>query len=690
MAAARKTARRKARKRPISIEDLRRLRLVATPVISPEGTRIAFVEKHVGDQNDYVTNLWMADATDGSCRQFTSGDKDSLPAWSPDGSTLAFVSQRDKHHAQIALIDPDGGEATTLTDFPEGVISGFRWSPDGRSLAVSFRPSADEWTAAAVEARKESGECDPPRVIDDPWYRFDGDGYFNAQRFQLYLVDVDSGARRVLWDKDRVGFFSYDFSPDSKRLALTTQRHKTSFVCGWKVELLVIDVKSGKLRALPGIPDGYKTAVAWSPDGRQLAWAGVDDPEGKNESHNVDLWVCDAKQGGARNLTGREDFCLEAPTIADVAEVDFEPQLRWHPNSKRIWVQIGWHGETQLATIAARGGKLSFHTHGHRQHRMGNLSADGRSMALMVESFTRPAEVHVAEVPPLTASNAADVQLTSEAVTNMNGALIKELDLPAPKTTRVRSADGTQVQLWWLLPAGASQRRKRPTILEIHGGPQAQYGWAFFHEFQLLAAAGYAVVFSNPRGSKGYGQALCSGNHKDWGGTDWADLQAVTAWMRDQSFCDVSRMGVMGGSFGGYMTLWAIGHTNEFRASIADRCVSNMVSMWGASDVYIWPNTYFPGNTWSDTRALWDMSPLKHLGKCKTPTLLIHSEGDLRCNVAESEQVHAALSIRGVPVRFVRYPRNTSHGMSRNGPPDMRAHRLGQILDWWKRWMAKR
>lgn len=138
------------------------------------------------------------------------------------------------------------------------------------------------------------------------------------------------------------------------------------------------------------------------------------------------------------------------------------------------------------------------------------------------------------------------------------------------------------------------------------------------------------------------------------------------------------------------MTLWAIGHTNEFRASIADRCVSNMVSMWGASDVYIWPNTYFPGNTWSDTRALWDMSPLKHLGKCKTPTLLIHSEGDLRCNVAESEQVHAALSIRGVPVRFVRYPRNTSHGMSRNGPPDMRAHRLGQILDWWKRWMAKR
>lgn len=681
---------RRATKRPITIDDLRRLTMVATPAIAPEGTRIVYVVKRVGDKNNYVTNLWMADGIDGGCRPFTSGDKDSQPAWSPDGRTVAFVSGRQEHHEQIALIDPDGGEATTLTDFPEGSIAGFSWAPDGRSLAVSFRATAAEWSSTAVKAREESGECDPPRVIDDPWYRFDGDGYFDAQRFQLFQVDVAGGERKLLWGKDRTGFFSYSFSPDAKKLALIANRDKTSFARDWKCELLVLDVGSGKVRALPGIPEGNKSSVAWSPDGRQLAWAGMDDPEGQREGSNLDLWVCDAKKGGARNLTGREDYCLAAPTLADVAEVDFEPQLRWHPDSKRLWLQLGWHGETHLATIAARGGRLSFHTKGHRQVRMGNLSADGRSIALTVESFTRPAEVHVANVPPLKASSAADVQLESMAISDVNGALLKELDLPSPKSTWVTSADGTKVQLWWLLPPGASAKRKRATILEIHGGPQTQYGWAFFHEFQLLAAAGYAVVFSNPRGSKGYGAALCSGNRNDWGGPDWADLQAVSAWMRRQSFCDTSRMGVMGGSFGGYMTLWAIGHTNEFRAAIADRCVANMVSMWGASDVYIWPDSYFPGNTWDHTKPLWDMSPLKHLGKCKTPTLLIHSEGDLRCNVAESEQVHAALSMRGVPVRFVRYPRNTSHGMSRGGPPDMRAHRLGQILDWWQRWMSKR
>ncbi len=681
---------RKPSKRSLNIGDLQRLRMVATPAVSPEGTRVAFVVKQVGHKNDDITNLWMADGIDGGCRQFTSGDKDSQPAWSPDGRTLAFISRRTEHRDQIALIDADGGEATTLTDFPEGSIANFAWAPEGRSLAVTFRAVAEEWTSDAVEAREESGECDPPRVIDDPWYRYDGDGYFNAQRFQLFSVDAISGATRLLWGKDRTGFFSYSFSPDGKRMALIANRHKQSYACGWKCEVLTLDIKSSKLTALPGIPDGDKSSVAWSPDGTQLAWAGREDPEGKLEGNNLDLWVCDAKKGGARNLTGREDYCLAAPTLADVAEVDFEPQLRWHPDSKRLWVQIGWHGETHLATIAARGGPLTFHTKGRRQVRMGNLSDDGRTMVLTVESFTRPAEVHVANIPPLTARGAADVQLESMAISDVNGALMKELDLPAAKSTWVKSADGTKVQLWWLLPSGASAKRKRATILEIHGGPQTQYGWAFFHEFQLLAAAGYAVVFSNPRGSKGYGQALCSGNRNDWGGADWADLQAVTAWMREQAFCDTSRMGVMGGSFGGYMTLWAIGHTHEFRAAIADRCVANMVSMWGASDVYIWPDTYFPGNTWDDTQAMWDMSPLKHLGKCKTPTLLIHSEGDLRCNVAESEQVHAALSMRGVPVRFVRYPKNTSHGMSRGGPPDMRAHRLGQILEWWQRWMSKK
>jgi acylaminoacyl-peptidase len=225
-------------------------------------------------------------------------------------------------------------------------------------------------------------------------------------------------------------------------------------------------------------------------------------------------------------------------------------------------------------------------------------------------------------------------------------------------------------------------------VLEIHGGPHGQYGVGFFHEMQLLAAQGYVVVFSNPRGSKGYGEDFCAAIKGTWGRKDWEDMQAVIAWMSGLPDVDASRLGVMGGSYGGYMTNWIVGHTGAFRAAITDRCVSNLVSMFGSSDIAEEPGNYWTGNCWDDAAELWDQSPLKHLGNCTTPTLIIHSEGDLRCNVEQAEQVYMALKHLGVPTRLVRYPRSTSHGMSRAGPPDMRLHRLGQILGWWKRWLG--
>jgi len=204
----------------------------------------------------------------------------------------------------------------------------------------------------------------------------------------------------------------------------------------------------------------------------------------------------------------------------------------------------------------------------------------------------------------------------------------------------------------------------------------------------VLAAAGYVVVYSNPRGSKGYGDAHCAAIKGNWGQADWRDMQAVIAFMKALPFVDTARMGVMGGSYGGYMTNWIIAHTDEFAAAITDRCVSNLVSMVGSSDLPLVPGEYWRGNSWDDTEAIWDQSPLKHFGKVKTPTLIIHSEGDLRCNVEQAEQVFATLKLRKVPTRFVRYPSSTSHGLSRSGPPDLRMHRLRQILDWWKNYLG--
>lgn len=685
---AAKPARRGApRRRLITVEDLRALRVVSAPALSPDGGQVVFLVKELGEKNADRTRLWVADAAGGAARPLTSGERDGRAAWSHDGRTLAFVRSREKGRPQVALLPAGGGEAVDLTCLPEGAISALRWSPAGDALYISFRATAPEWTAAAIELRKSRGESDPPRVIDEPWYRLDGDGYFNAQRFVLMRVDLADGATRTLWDRDTLGSFSFDISPDGRTVALATTRDPKAFARDWTNELLLLDAGSGRVRTLPGLPPGPKPSPLFSPDGRRIAWAGVIDADGSRTSDNFELFVSDARTGGARSLTRSTDQCLIAPTLGDCAEVDFAPHFAWHPDGKRLWVQIGWHGETHLATVAAGGGPPCLHTRGRCQVRLGTLSRDGRRIAVTVESATRPPEVHLAELPRLV-GRAPQALLRLRAASDANGALFAQIRLAAPRATWVRSDDGTRVHTFTLLPPGASAARRRPTILEIHGGPQAQYGYSFFHEFQVLAAAGHAVVYSNPRGSKGYGRAVCAGIHRAWGTKDWEDVRAVSGWAAGQPFCNPRRLGVMGGSFGGYMTLWAVGHSRAYRAAIADRCVSNLVSMWGSSDVSVWPDTSFPGNAWDDTRALWDMSPLQFMGRVRTPVLLIHSEGDLRCNVAESEQVHSALAIRGVPVRFVRYPRSTSHGMSRNGPADLRIHRLEQILGWWRRWMT--
>jgi len=238
-----------------------------------------------------------------------------------------------------------------------------------------------------------------------------------------------------------------------------------------------------------------------------------------------------------------------------------------------------------------------------------------------------------------------------------------------------------------LRPPDFKPGRKYPAILEIHGGPHAQYGCTFFHEFQLLAAQGYIVFYSNPRGSKGYGEKHCTSIKGDWGNLDWLDLQAVISFMFGMPEVDTKRLGVMGGSYGGYMTNWIISHTDVCKAAITDRCVSNLVSMSGSSDYPNIPDSYWPGNGWSEIESIWNQSPIRYFDEVQTPTLIIHSEGDLRCNIEQAEQVFTALKIRGVPTRFVRYPASTSHGLSRNGPADLRLHRLNQILEWWKKYL---
>ncbi|MBL1216276.1 MAG: S9 family peptidase [Planctomycetes bacterium] len=687
---------RRQKKALIKPEDLTKLHLVSGPQVSPDGSQVAFVKKHVGTKNEYVTNLWLVpSAGDAEPRQFTTGGRDASPRWSPDGKTIAFIGARDKRKPQIFTISTEeaGGEATPLTKFPEGVVSSLKWSPDGRWIAATFRAQHPDLTEKAEAERKEKGLNTPPRVIDHEWYRLDGDGYFLGQRFKLYLIDTKTGKHRVIYDKDTLGFFYYDWAPDSKRLVVSTNRSKRAMFEWEKCELVIVDIKSGKVKAVPNLPEGPKDSVAWSPDGQWLAYAGRIGTDSGYSTRNLELFVCSASSGGAVSLSNTEDFCLMAAVLSDTAEVSFDAVVRWAPSSTRLYASIGWHGQTHLAAVdikvragkPSRTGKFNFLTSGAAQHSLGNFSDDGKTFAFMYDTPTTPAEIAVGQV------QARGNALKVSRVTNFNRDWIRSHQIAKPKSQWITSPDGNKVHVWVMRPPNISPQstRKRPAVLEIHGGPHAQYGECFFLEFQVLAAEGYTVFYSNPRGSKGYGEEHTSAIRGSWGYADWVDMQAVMEFMKSTKGVDSKRMGIMGGSYGGYMTNWAIAHTNEFAAAITDRCVSNLLSMAGNSDFIDTPGRYWEGNAWDDIDARWNSSPIQFFRKVKTPTLIIHSEGDLRCNIEQSEQVFSALKYLKVPTRFVRYPQSTSHGMSRGGPPDMRLHRLHQITDWWQRFLKK-
>lgn len=669
-------------KRPITAEDLLRITFVGDPQIHPEGTRVLFSHKTVNDKNKYIANLFTVDL-EGTLKQWTSGEGGAGHGrWSPDGSQIAFISGREGKKPQIFTIAADGGEARKLTSLPEGSVGGFRWSPDGTKIAFVFREAMPQWTEAAKKEREEKGLSTPPVEIDDVLYRLDGDGYFAGQRYKLYLCEVATGEHRELYSGAVDGYYSFDWSPNSQELIVAHTANKRPSVEVPNNQLYRVDL-AGQSWQLEGLPRGTKGAVTWSPDGKSIAYCGDVDESDPWGTRNTRVYLVSADGGAPKDLTGETDYCMAVATLSDSKEASFDAVLEWAPDSSCLYVQVGWHGETQLGKVSLGGG-VELLTEGKHSIAVGNVSKDGVRIAALVGDPTRLPEIAILE-PEL-----ASGRMAPKVLTHLNEGFHDEIKLSEPEEFWLDSTpnkDGTpsKVHGWVMKPIDYLEPKRYPAVLEIHGGPHTQYGWAFFHEFQLLAAQGYVVVYTNPRGSKGYGEDYCGQIRGDWGNKDWEDVEVVTRWMQHQSYIHPGEMAVMGGSYGGYMTNWVIGHCKDYKVAITDRCVSNFVSMAGNSDFPFNKDGYFRGVAWGDhesIKELWRQSPIAYFENVTTPTLVIHSIGDLRCNIEQSEQVFTALQQQGVESRFVRYPVETSHGMSRNGPPDLRLHRLGEIVNW--------
>jgi len=653
--------------RRITIDDLLSLTWVSDPQVSPDGTRVVFVQRVVDREADtYRAHLWVAPLDGGPARPFTAGpQQDTLPRWSPDGRWIAFLSDRGapggepagKKPRQIYLIPADGGEARPVTAGHHNP-SDLAWAPDGRTLAFVGKPEPPQ------------GEPGDVRVVTRVRYKFDGEGYWDGRYKHIFTVPAAGGAARQLTTGD---FDHVDpaWSPDGRALACVSNRSSEADFTN-VTDIWVVPAEGGEPRRLTRSL-GPCAQPAWSPDGSLIAYLAHDNAY-MGATH-TGLWIVPAAGGPATHLTAGFDRSLGHHIITDMRAHVTAGGPVWTPDGRRIFVLIADGGTTQLGVVEVAGGAVTALTAARREIYGCGFS---RSTAVAVIAASDPATPGDLWVLRLAGGEVREQRLTA-----VNQALLGEVRLSVPERFTCEGADGWPVEGWVMRPVDFQAGARYPTVLQIHGGPHGAYGEAFFHEFQLLAAEGFAVVYTNPRGSQGYGQRFTAATHHDWGGKDYEDLmRALDAAIARYPFIDPQRLGVAGGSYGGFMTNWVIGHTDRFKAAVTMRSISNHLSQWGTSDLAFMKGFWeFPGDPWEAPTWYWERSPLAYVARITTPLLILHSEMDLRCPMPEAEQLFVALKKLRREVVFVRFP-NESHDLSRAGRPAHRVERLRWIVRW--------
>jgi dipeptidyl aminopeptidase/acylaminoacyl peptidase len=664
------------KKRTIKAQDLYNFQLISDVRLSPDGEQVIYSLQRVDQETEKkYSNLWIVPSGGGEARAFTTGDQnDTQPRWSPDGSQIAFLSNRaDKEKpAQIFLILSNGGEARQLSQI-EGEINHIEWSPDGKRLICEVRKTDPEVLERQKdEQKKKLGVV--ARHYDRVFYKFDSYGYLPHERWHIWSLDARTGKAKQLTDHPVYDEFWPAWSPDGKSIAFISNHSPKPDFNRDADDLYVMPAGGGEIRKID-TPMGSKLLPSFSPDGKWLAYYSS---EGEAKwFKNQGLWVVPADGSAVpRNLTQKYDLHVESKTINDVGQPELMPPT-WSKDGKKLIYPVLHHGSTLLKSISLDGEDLQ--TISAEGGVIGSFSFDReqRSMAYFYATFSDPGQVFIQD----------RTRGKSRQLTRVNRDLLDEIDLGEIEEVWIKGPEGNDLQGWMLKPPGFDPSKKYASILEIHGGPLTQYGCYFMHEFYFLAAQGYVVHFCNPRGGRGYGEAHAGAIWGSWGIADYADLMVWTDYVEGRDYIDARRMGVTGGSYGGYMTVWIIGHTQRFKAAVTQRCVSNIVSMWGSSDFnWTFQQELETGAPFEDLQKFWDHSPIKYIGNAKTPTLVIHSENDMRCPIEQGEQVFVALQRLGVDSEMVRFP-DEFHGLSRNGRTDRRIVRLGHIQRWFDKYM---
>jgi dipeptidyl aminopeptidase/acylaminoacyl peptidase len=706
-----------AQKRGISDLDLFKFVWATDPQISPDGRRVAFVRVTVDEKADqYESAIWIAtiDSSEPP-RQLTGGTRDSSPQWSPDGSRLAFVrataADGRAQPPQIHVLPMRAGEARAITEISRGA-SNPRWSPDGRTIAFASTATPEDIKAAAAAQEKpdpagkpsatpaEKAEAKPGtekprvsdvRVITSAVYRANGVadfGYVDADRpSHIWTVSVPAGdAPLPTPTQVTSGEFSennFEWSPDGARIFFVSNRVKDSYYFPNDTDLYSIAARGGEPSKVASI-DGTVGDYAFAPDGKRIAFVGTLHGSPVRSYSQSDLWVADLPNftgpaGTPRNLTADYDYDIDGGLSGDQrAPRGAAPSGPvWTRDGRALLSKVGEKGDVNIKRIDIGSGKVEAVTQGRHDVMAYTADESGQKLALILSSQTVLGDVHALDVPTAT--------LTT--LTRFNEALFNSLTLSEPEEISYPSFDGKPIQGWILKPPGFDPARKYPMVLQIHGGPHAAYGNTFTHEFQWMAAKGYVVLFTNPRGSSNYGQDFGNIIQFKYPGDDYRDLMAGVDEVLKRGYVDADRMGVTGGSGGGLLTNWVVTQTQRFKAAVSQRDISDWTNFWYTADFWLSNPTWFRQAPFEDPADFAQRSPITHVKNITTPMMFILGDEDWRTPPsAGGEQMFRALKYLKRETVMVRFP-DENHELSRSGKPWHRVERLQHIVGWMDKWL---
>ncbi len=656
--------------RVVGAEDLFKIASVSSAVISHDGTRVAYVvSKMDGPKDTYLTDIWIADIASGRNWQLTRGDSDADPAWSPDDAWLAFDSGRgDKQ--QVYRIALAGGEAQRLTDLPTGA-QGPVWSNDGTrilfsSVTVDPKPAARiDFKAAGFTPTDEQRRSDV-RIITVQHYEDNGQGFTYDKHVHLWVMSADGGGQKALTSGHQWSETGAAWSPDDRTIAFQSLHGEDPF--GLRGDIYLMPSTGGAARRLP-LANGGNFTPTWGHDGAGLYYGQVltHDPAAYPALRYVR-----ADGTGDHELMPADTTAFGDAVLTDMDEGGagcgplLEPHDRWY------LAVVSVPGASALVKYDTRNGHPQTLAGGDREILECSMDRDGTRAAFIASDATHPPEVFVIGTDGG----------TPRRLTDLHGSYLSTVTLSTPEPFEVRDHAGYTVHAWFMRPPNAVAGKRYPTILDVHGGPETEFGNAFFHEFQYLAGLGYNVVYANPRGSVGYGHAFEAALNLDWGNAMFDDEMAVLDAVLQRPDVDASRLGVSGGSYGGYASLWIISHTDRFKVAIAERPASDLATQWLTGDSNVaWDAKYSFGNPWDHPDRNRAQSPTTYVADIHTPLMLLHADGDTRAPLGQTLEIYSALKILGRPVQYVEFPRD-DHDLSRIGEPIHRVERLRISAQW--------